>query len=79
MPIAYFFTQFIEDDRNIYEKFQLPEKQERIDLLEHLLMEYRPSGQQVAKENLKTCIDLLHELGVAYSASQMDEVQASWF
>ena len=60
------FTQFVGDERTNYQKYRLPEKQERIDLLERLLQEYRPSGTTIAKENITTCIDLLDELGVAY-------------
>ncbi|MEM9275152.1 MAG: tetratricopeptide repeat protein, partial [Cyanobacteria bacterium P01_F01_bin.143] len=60
------FNRFQEDKRNINQKLRLPEKQDRIDLLERLLQEYRPSGQTIAKENIKTCINLLCELGGAY-------------
>ena len=60
------FTSFVADERTNNEKYRLPEKQERIDLLERLLQEYRPSGETIVKENIKTCINLLQELGVAY-------------
>ena len=43
-----------------------PEKQECIDLLERLLMEYRPSRQPITPENLGTCATILHQLGGAY-------------
>ena len=46
---------------------ELPEKQERIDLLKRLLMEYTPSnGREESQGDLKTRIRVLNELGVAY-------------
>jgi len=39
---------------------------ERIEILERLLMEYQPSGRAIASDNLGTCGDILHQLGVAY-------------
>ncbi|MGB0561927.1 MAG: tetratricopeptide repeat protein [Spirulinaceae cyanobacterium] len=45
----------------------IPEPQERIDLLERLLMEYQPSaGQAPTQLDLNTCSTILYELGVAY-------------
>ncbi|NEO98917.1 MAG: tetratricopeptide repeat protein [Symploca sp. SIO2E9] len=52
-----------------------PEKQERIDLLHRLLMEYKPTGQQVAGENIQKYNNVLHQLGVAY-LSQRNSVKA---
>jgi len=43
-----------------------PEEQERIDLLERLLMEYKPTGHQATGDNLRQCSNILHQLGVAY-------------
>ena len=46
---------------------EVPEKQERIDLLKRLLMEYTPSnGREETEGNLKTRIRVLNELGIAY-------------
>ena len=46
---------------------ELPEKQERIDLLKRLLIEYTPSnGREETQGDLKTRIRVLNELGIAY-------------
>ena len=46
---------------------EVPERQERIDLLERLLMEYSPSnGDRETQGNLKSRIRVLNALGVAY-------------
>jgi len=46
---------------------ELPEKQERIDLLKRLLMEYTPSnGREETQGDLKTRIRVLNDLGIAY-------------
>jgi tetratricopeptide (TPR) repeat protein len=46
---------------------EIPEKQERIDLLKRLLIEYTPSnGREETQDDLKTRIRVLNELGVAY-------------
>ncbi len=46
---------------------ELPEKQERIDLLKRLLIEYTPSnGREETEGDLKTRIRVLNELGIAY-------------
>ncbi|MEG4577708.1 tetratricopeptide repeat protein [Microcoleus sp. N3A4] len=46
---------------------ELPEKQERIDLLKRLLIEYTPSnGREETERDLKTRIRVLNDLGVAY-------------
>jgi tetratricopeptide (TPR) repeat protein len=46
---------------------ELPEKQERIDLLKRLLIEYTPSnGREETQEDLKTRIRVLNDLGIAY-------------
>ncbi len=50
----------------IHEGLDLKEKQERIDLLQRLLMEYQPSGHEQTQTNLKTCLNILKELGVLY-------------
>ena len=43
-----------------------PEEQERIDLLERLLMDYKPTGHQAIGDNLRQCSNILHQLGIAY-------------
>jgi tetratricopeptide (TPR) repeat protein len=46
---------------------EVPEKQERIDLLKRILMEYTPShGREETQGNLKNRIRILNELGIAY-------------
>ncbi|TAF20617.1 MAG: tetratricopeptide repeat protein [Oscillatoriales cyanobacterium] len=46
---------------------ELPEKQERIDLLKRLLIEYTPSnGREQTQEDLKTRIRVLNDLAIAY-------------
>jgi tetratricopeptide (TPR) repeat protein len=46
---------------------EVPEKQERIDLLKRILMEYTPShGRKKTEGNLKNRIRILNELGIAY-------------
>ena len=50
----------------IIDRLQPPEKQERIDLLHRLLMEYCPTGHQTTGDNLSHYSNILHQLGVAY-------------
>ncbi|MEQ8756487.1 MAG: tetratricopeptide repeat protein [Coleofasciculus sp. G1-WW12-02] len=57
--------QTIGSDR-MMGSLELSEKQERIDLLQRLLMEYYPSGQSDTGTNLKTRINILIQLGKAY-------------
>jgi Tfp pilus assembly protein PilF len=46
---------------------EIPEKQERIDLLKRLLIEYTPSnGREETQGDLKTRIRVLNDLGIAY-------------
>ncbi len=46
---------------------ELPEKQERIDLLTRLLMEYTPSnGREETEEDLKTRLRVLNDLAIAH-------------
>ena len=46
---------------------EVPEKQERIDLLKRFLMEYTPShGREETEANLKNRIRILNELGIAH-------------
>ncbi|NJR38968.1 MAG: tetratricopeptide repeat protein [Leptolyngbyaceae cyanobacterium CSU_1_4] len=47
-------------------RYDKPVSPERIETLERLLMEYQPSGQAIASDDLGTCGDILHQLGVAY-------------
>jgi len=57
--------QTIGSDRMLG-SLELSEKQERIDLLQRLLMEYCPSGYSDTGTNLKTRINILIQLGEAY-------------
>lgn len=50
----------------ILDRIEPPEKQERIDLLHRLLMEEKPTGQQVTDGNLRSYSNILHQLGQAY-------------
>jgi tetratricopeptide (TPR) repeat protein len=43
-----------------------PENQALIDRLNQLLMEYHPSGREIAEENLAVCADINYKLGDAY-------------
>jgi tetratricopeptide (TPR) repeat protein len=52
-----------EMDNRWYEE---PVSLERIETLERLLMELHPSGKAIATEDINTCSDILHQLGVAY-------------
>jgi tetratricopeptide (TPR) repeat protein len=63
------------DSEQIHGSLDLAEKQERIDLLQRLLMEYQPSGHEQTQASLKTCLNILNELGVLYR-SQGDVVKA---
>ncbi|MFP5271893.1 tetratricopeptide repeat protein [Coleofasciculus sp.] len=57
--------QTIGSDRML-DSLELSEKQERIDLLQRLLMKYSPSGYSDTGKNLKTRINILIQLGQAY-------------
>ena len=57
--------QTLQNNR-ILGNYTLPEKQDRIDLLERLLMEYRPSGEVLSEENRIPYIQVLLDLGVCY-------------
>jgi len=57
--------QTIGSDRMLG-SLELSEKQERIDSLQRLLMEYCPSGYSDTGTNLKTRINILIQLGEAY-------------
>lgn len=59
--------QTIGSDRMLG-SLELSEKQERIDLLQRLLMEYCPSGYSDTGAHLKTRINILIQLGQAYSS-----------
>ena len=48
------------------ERLPTPEQQERIDLLHGLLMEYHPTGEIPSPEHLRSCCNILNELGKAY-------------
>ncbi|MDF5739680.1 tetratricopeptide repeat protein, partial [Nostoc sp. S13] len=55
-----------QNPERIIDRLEPPEKQERIDLLHRLLMEYKPTGHHPTGENLRNCSNILHQLGVAY-------------
>ena len=57
--------QTLQNNR-ILGNYTLPEKQDRIDLLERLLMEYRPSGEVLSEENRIPYIQVLRDLGICY-------------
>ncbi|MCW6051189.1 tetratricopeptide repeat protein [Lyngbya sp. CCAP 1446/10] len=55
------------DARKGISNCEVPEKQERIDLLKRLLIEYTPSnGREQTHEDLKTRIRVLNDLAIAY-------------
>ena len=60
-----FALKFLEP-KMVDRRYDKPVSPERIETLERLLMEYHPSGQAIASDNLGTCGDILHQLGVAY-------------
>lgn len=70
----YAIDQTLNSEKTI-DRLQLPEKQERIDLLHRLLMEYRPTGHQAIGDNLRNYSNILHQLGVAY-LSQRNPIKA---
>ncbi|MBD0302848.1 MAG: tetratricopeptide repeat protein, partial [Tolypothrix sp. T3-bin4] len=45
---------------------KLAERQERIELLERLLMDYSPENNHKASVDVRRCIKILEELGIAY-------------
>ncbi|TAG62353.1 MAG: tetratricopeptide repeat protein, partial [Oscillatoriales cyanobacterium] len=58
---------------------EVPEKQERIDLLKRLLIEYTPSnGREETQGDLKTRIRVLNDLGIAYR-SRSDYSTAKYY
>ncbi len=61
---TYALSQTLDSDQ-IRGSLDLAEKQERIDLLQRLLMEYQPSGHE-RTVNLKTVLNILKELGILY-------------
>ncbi|WP_293146020.1 MULTISPECIES: tetratricopeptide repeat protein [unclassified Microcoleus] len=62
------------DSERSFRTLKTPEKQERIELLESLLMDYSPSHSGTEK-NPSACSNILHQLGVAY-LSQGNPVKA---
>jgi tetratricopeptide (TPR) repeat protein len=58
-------TQVLEDER-IREGLDIKEKQERIDLLQRLLMEAKPSGHTPTPSDRRRCGNILRELGILY-------------
>ena len=70
----YAIAQTFNSEKTI-DRLQPPEKQERIDLLHRLLMEYCPTGHQPIGDNLRNYSNILHQLGVAY-LSQRNSITA---
>ncbi|MHC5723958.1 MAG: tetratricopeptide repeat protein [Nostoc sp.] len=64
-----------QNTQRIIDRLEPPEKQERIELLQRLLMEYNPTGHQATGENLHNCSNILHQLGVAY-LSKIEPIKA---
>jgi tetratricopeptide (TPR) repeat protein len=64
--------KFLEP-KMVERRYDKPVSPERIETLERLLMEYQPSGQAIASDNLGTCGDILHQLGVAYLSQKNPE------
>ncbi|MGL5060794.1 MAG: tetratricopeptide repeat protein, partial [Microcoleus sp.] len=62
------------DSGRSFRTLKTPEKQERIELLESLLMDYNPSHSGTER-NPSACSNILHQLGVAY-LSQGNPVKA---
>ncbi|MEP0753927.1 tetratricopeptide repeat protein [Trichocoleus sp. Lan] len=58
-------SKTLHSDKILHE-LEFTEKQERIDLLQRLLMEYSPSGCHEKEEDLQTQIQILTQLGEAY-------------
>jgi tetratricopeptide (TPR) repeat protein len=54
------------DSEKIRESLELAEKQERIDLLQRLLMEYSPDNNHQASTDIRGCINIFKELGIVY-------------
>lgn len=54
------------DPDHLYSSDLLPAKQERIDLLQRLLMEYAPSGKEPDPTTIPAQLTILQELGKAY-------------
>ena len=64
-----------QNTERIIDRLEPPEKQERIELLQRLLMEYNPTGHQATGENLRNCSNILHQLGIAY-ISKIEPIKA---
>ena len=58
-------TQTLESNIEI-DRVEPQEKQERIEILQSLLMEYKPTGEQTNDGNLRRYSNILLELGTAY-------------
>ena len=54
------------DSEKIRGSLELAEKQDRIDLLQRLLMEYSPDNNHQASTDIRGCINILKELGIVY-------------
>lgn len=61
----YAFDQTLNSDK-IRGSLKLAERQDRIDLLERLLMEYSPDNNHKASVDVRKCIKILEELGIVY-------------
>lgn len=56
------------------DRVEPPEKQERIGILQRLLMEYKPTCEQVNDGNLRRYGNILLELGTAYISQHQPEI-----
>ncbi|MEQ8385027.1 MAG: tetratricopeptide repeat protein [Coleofasciculus sp. A1-SPW-01] len=56
-----------------FPRIATPEQQERVELLERLLMDYQPTGEQATGENLQHYTEILEQLGKAYLTQRKPE------
>ncbi len=56
-----------------FPRIATPEQQERVELLERLLMDYQPTGEQATGENLQHYTEILEQLGEAYLTQRKPE------
>ncbi|MBK1990690.1 tetratricopeptide repeat protein, partial [Sphaerospermopsis aphanizomenoides BCCUSP55] len=65
-------SQTLESEREI-DRIEPQEKQERIEILQRLLMEYKPTCEQITDGNLRRYSNILLELGTAYISQHQPE------
>lgn len=63
----------IRNIENIFNRSEPQDNLERIDLLERLLMEYKPTGCDVSEGNILRYSNILQQLGVVYLKQRMPE------